>query len=492
MSAQVLETDVPPEQRVAALTMLSRAHFAMGHIDKAGAALQSAVLIAERECPQAAVDAALPACRRRHDDGRARRRAALGGPRPGARPGGKASRSWRRPAAKWGAHGLLLWRPRRPHRRRVRGPAPARCRARAEVAADIRAGGSRCARAVRMRRRAGGALRRGGDGVPRRDRRGRAGRRSDPAAALRVPYGLMLLRTRLADSLAVADRLLAVADLVPLAEPFARTMKALRLPGAWARSSRARPRVNGHGRPPAPSASGSACLAGPRARPPPICATGGSRRPRTRMPRWRTRYRALGIGEPCIVPFARHAVVAHVRAGRSGRRGASHRLAGRVRRPPTVPVAGGRRSRRTGPARPPARRPRRGRPWRTGRPSSTSTASRFPWSRPELMIEHGAMLRRDGRALEARESLKRAGELAESVGAVWLARRAGEELAAAGGRRRSPAGGAGAHTAGAGHHQAGGHRRIGQGHRHPPGGVGSHRTDPSRACVRQARDPLEA
>ena len=47
------------------------------------------------------------------------------------------------------------------------------------------------------------------------------------------------------------------------------------------------------------------------------------------------------------------------------------------------------------------------------------------------------MLRRDGRALEARESFRRAGEAAESVGAVWLARRAGEKVAAAGGRRRT-------------------------------------------------------
>ena len=39
--------------------------------------------------------------------------------------------------------------------------------------------------------------------------------------------------------------------------------------------------------------------------------------------------------------------------------------------------------------------------------------------------------------IDRRESLRRAGELAESVGATWLARRAGEELGAAGGRRRS-------------------------------------------------------
>ena len=44
------------------------------------------------------------------------------------------------------------------------------------------------------------------------------------------------------------------------------------------------------------------------------------------------------------------------------------------------------------------------------------------------------LLRHSGRPREARESFRRAGELAECVGASWLRRRAGEELAAAGGR----------------------------------------------------------
>jgi DNA-binding NarL/FixJ family response regulator len=53
------------------------------------------------------------------------------------------------------------------------------------------------------------------------------------------------------------------------------------------------------------------------------------------------------------------------------------------------------------------------------------------------MIDHGTTLRHDGRPRESRESFRRAAELAESVGATWLAHRAGQELAAAGGRRRS-------------------------------------------------------
>jgi ATP/maltotriose-dependent transcriptional regulator MalT len=60
----------------------------------------------------------------------------------------------------------------------------------------------------------------------------------------------------------------------------------------------------------------------------------------------------------------------------------------------------------------------------------------LPLERAEILIERGSMLRRDGRPREARESFRTATELAESVGAAWLARRAVEELAAAGGRRR--------------------------------------------------------
>jgi ATP/maltotriose-dependent transcriptional regulator MalT len=53
------------------------------------------------------------------------------------------------------------------------------------------------------------------------------------------------------------------------------------------------------------------------------------------------------------------------------------------------------------------------------------------------LLERGAALRRDGRRSEAREPLRRALELAHRTGAGALARRAGEELAAAGSRPRS-------------------------------------------------------
>jgi DNA-binding CsgD family transcriptional regulator len=59
----------------------------------------------------------------------------------------------------------------------------------------------------------------------------------------------------------------------------------------------------------------------------------------------------------------------------------------------------------------------------------------LPLEQAEVLIEQGTMLRHQGRPREARESFRRAGEAAESVGALWLAGRAGEELAAAGGRR---------------------------------------------------------
>ncbi len=63
------------------------------------------------------------------------------------------------------------------------------------------------------------------------------------------------------------------------------------------------------------------------------------------------------------------------------------------------------------------------------------------------LIDLGAALRRAGRRLDAREPLRRALDLAERLGAVQLAKRAHEELLAAGARpRRAPLSGVNALT----------------------------------------------
>lgn len=432
-SAQVLETDVPPRRRVEALTMLSRAHFSMGDFERAGAALESAVLLAERECPEAVV---MPLCR--HADAimmtagpaaalplaaRARELAA-GGSEP----------LLARATAKWGAlayfcgdlAGLAAVESTGRHLLTA---------SRADLAADIRSGGSGVLVPFAIASApaehfddAEAAFRLG---VDEAERLGAV----TSAAALRVPYGLMLLRVRLRDSLAVADRLLAIADLVPLAEPFARTMKAY----AYLEMGEEQQSATESGRARETAAAFGIWLSllwldhvqGVR-----YLRHGRCEEASDLYAEVEARYQALGVGEPCLIPFARHAVVAHVRAGRTGdaERVVSWLDACAARLPCRWPAAAAAAGRAL-------------LDLRKGDRAGADMAYRagighledvsLPLERAALLIEHGAMLRRDGRAREARESLKRAGELAESVGAVWLGRRAGEELAAAGGRRRS-------------------------------------------------------
>jgi len=433
ISAQVLETDVPPNERVAALTILSRAHFSMGDFRSAGAALESAVVLAERDCPQ---DVVVPLCR--HADAvmmtagpaaalplAARARAlARGGPQ----------RLQAQASAKWGALATFCGDPSGLATVEAVGRGLLRA-SRAEVAADIRSGGSGVlvpyAIAAAPAERFDEAETAFRIGLEESERLGAV----TSAAALRVPYGLMLLRVRLRDSLAVADRLLAIADLVPLAEPFARTLRACAFlemgeeQQSAIESERARAAATAFG-------IWISLLWLDHVRGLRYLRHGRFDEASDLYIEVEARHRALGVGEPCLIPFARHGLVAHVRAGRTddAERVVAWMDECAVRLPcrwPAAVAAAGRALLHL----------------RGGDRAEADLAYRtavehlegvsLPLERAELMIEHGAMLRRDGRPREARESLKRAGELAESVGAVWLARRAGEELAAAGGRRRS-------------------------------------------------------
>ena len=125
----------------------------------------------------------------------------------------------------------------------------------------------------------------------------------------------MLLRTRVGDSLLVADELLTMSDLVPLAEPFARTIRshallelgreagstadqqlaeAIAAPaGLWLCSLRLQ------------HVQGLRLLRGGRAAEASAVYTA-----------LEEQERRLGVREPCTVPYARHAVVAHLRSGR--------------------------------------------------------------------------------------------------------------------------------------------------------------------------------
>ena len=60
----------------------------------------------------------------------------------------------------------------------------------------------------------------------------------------------------------------------------------------------------------------------------------------------------------------------------------------------------------------------------------------LPLDRVETLISYGAFLRRRGRLVTARPALAEAVRVAEAAGAIWLAAEARDELALAGGRRR--------------------------------------------------------
>jgi ATP/maltotriose-dependent transcriptional regulator MalT len=143
----------------------------------------------------------------------------------------------------------------------------------------------------------------------------------------------------------------------------------------------------------------------------------------------------MGIGEPCLIPWARHAIAAHLSAGRTQD---VHRVLEWLDR---------------GAARLPCRYPRIAAA--TGRASLAEAEGDYeaaeahfssaltlhdrvdlPLEQVETLLRYGAFLRRRGRPCQARPLLAEAAMIAESHQAGWLHAQVCEELAAAGGRRR--------------------------------------------------------
>ncbi len=433
---QVIEMGIPLAERVSALTMLSRAYFSVGDFDSAAATMETAAAHAEPECPEALVlpilshanavlmtagpGAALPMIVRAKELAR------------GASKGVQAQAN-----AKWGM--VAFWcgdpaglGPGQAEGGQLLDAAPA------DVVADLRSGFSgvllpyACtAMAAERFEEAEAAFRRG---MEEAERVGAV----TAVSSLGVPCGLMLLRTRVRDSLPIADRLLSLADLVPLAEPLARTIRSYALLELGDEQGSA---DEGH----RASATAPASLTwvsrlwldhvdGLR-----LLRAGRFKDASAVYREIEQRYGELGIGEPCIVPFARHAATAHARAGKvDDAERVVHWLEERADqlpcRWPAAAAAAGKA----------ALALRRRASDEADKHYRTAIAylddASLPLEHAEVLIDHGSMLRRDGRPREARESLRRAGEVAESVGAAWLARRAGEELAAAGGRRRNKRG----------------------------------------------------
>jgi DNA-binding CsgD family transcriptional regulator len=143
----------------------------------------------------------------------------------------------------------------------------------------------------------------------------------------------------------------------------------------------------------------------------------------------------LGIGEPCVVPWAGRAAIAHARAGRDTDAtrvldwldACAERLPCRY---PGVAAAFGR-----------AEMALRHADHRTAERHylealTLHDAADLPMERTSTLLAYGNMLRRHGEPARARPILAEALRTAEAVGAPALARYAREGLSATGGRRR--------------------------------------------------------
>jgi DNA-binding CsgD family transcriptional regulator len=143
----------------------------------------------------------------------------------------------------------------------------------------------------------------------------------------------------------------------------------------------------------------------------------------------------MGVGEPCLVAWGRHAIAAHVACGRlDDARRVLGWLEGCTRRLP-------------------CRWPRiaaaTGRAWLAELDADREAARahfesalalheglQLRMEHVETLLDYGAFLRRGGEIARARELLADAVRRADAQGAVWLAGLAAQELKVAGGRRR--------------------------------------------------------
>jgi DNA-binding CsgD family transcriptional regulator len=143
----------------------------------------------------------------------------------------------------------------------------------------------------------------------------------------------------------------------------------------------------------------------------------------------------MGIGEPCLPPWPRHAIGAYLAGGRIGDAERVLAWLGQAA------------------ARLPCRYPKiaaaTGRAWLAelrGDQAGAEACHRaaialhgevdLPLEHAETLLAHGAFLRRSGRPAAARPVLAQAGEIAQAAGARWLADIARQELKVAGGRLR--------------------------------------------------------
>ncbi|MGH9263866.1 MAG: AAA family ATPase [Acidimicrobiales bacterium] len=239
---------------------------------------------------------------------------------------------------------------------------------------------------------------------------------------------------RLDEALAYASRAIALAELAPMAEAFAYVVKALLLL-LLDRVDESEDRCR--------QAEAAATARGQWL---PLLRVGHLRALRhyhdgevdracALYTRLADRTAELGIGEPCLVPWARHAVVAHLSNGdeEQAARVVAWVEACGARLPckwPRIAAAAGRA--RLAEARGDAVRAEE----EFRRALALHDEVSLPVEQIETVWQWGSFLRRAGRLIEARDALRDAVALAERTGVPWLAHSVHEELAVAGGRRR--------------------------------------------------------
>ncbi|NHA69630.1 helix-turn-helix transcriptional regulator [Phycicoccus flavus] len=428
--ARLLETEPPARDRVRALTLLSQARFASGDFDGAGLALRSAAALTGHDAED---DGVLPYVQ--HALAVLMTRGPAAALAVAEEALDLASRADPGPAARarasWGLLASFCGDPTGLEAARAEA-GPLLAAGSTDWAADLRTGSSFIAPFAGASSLAGdfaaaeAAFR---TGIEAADSVGAV----HDVVGLRIGYGLMLLRTRVEESLAVADGLLSVVDLVPLAEPFARTIRshALLQDGQQRASAEESQRALAVA---VPFGLWQCRLLLHHVEGIGLLRAGRVGEASTTYRELEQRERDLGLAEPCTIHYARHALLAHLLADRPD--DAERVLAGldaaaaRLSCPWIVAAASAGRA---------ALARRAGDTARAERhyllAADTLESGLLPVDRAEVLLEHGTMLRQDGRPREARVLLRSAAEAAGSVGARWLATRAGEELATAGGRR---------------------------------------------------------
>ena len=265
----------------------------------------------------------------------------------------------------------------------------------------------------------------------------RIGSVDEEAAALVGYMGTLQRMLRLADAAAMTERCAKLADLAPLAGPYAAVNRAilLLLSGRLAESeesARQAETVVTALRVWQPSLSldyGRAwrCLAEGRLAE--ACEL---------YERMETVSARVGLRDPCEVPWARHGIAAYVGSGR--RADAERVLAWLDDAATNLPCRWPRLAAAHGRA---LLAEAAGDQARADEEFQRAMAVHdeldWPLERLQTVLEYGRFLRRSGQLPRARRLLGQAAEIAEAAGALWLAGQARQELRVAGGRRREKA-----------------------------------------------------